>query len=70
MDFDETLNQFNHTRMMLAQSPFNKSVATHSNVRQKLESALKDYEHVFSRLGKMKWGNVPDEAVQEKIRYL
>lgn len=67
-DFNETLNQYNHTRMMLDRLPLNKSVAGRSTVRQKLESTLNDYEYVFSGLGKMQLVNIPDEAVQEKIR--
>jgi two-component system NtrC family sensor kinase len=68
VDLDETLKQFNHARQMLEQIGTNASKGKHSNGRENLASALQDYGDVLSILGKAPWHQLPDEALQEKIR--
>ncbi|MGW8300618.1 MAG: sensor histidine kinase [Desulfobacterales bacterium] len=68
VDLDETLKQFNHARQMLEQIGAHAGKGKHSNGREKLASALRDYGDVLSILGKAPWHQVPDEALQEKIR--
>jgi two-component system NtrC family sensor kinase len=67
-DFNETLNQFNHSRHMLDRLPFNAGLGNRSNARENLQSALEDYGRVLSILGKTQWVKPPDEALQEEIR--
>jgi signal transduction histidine kinase len=67
-DFDETLNQFDHTRRLLGDLPITAGIGGHSNVRENLASALSDYGHLLSPLGQAQQFRAPDEAVQEKIR--
>jgi two-component system NtrC family sensor kinase len=68
VDLDETLKQFNHARQMLEQIGANAGKTKHSNGREDLASALQDYGDVLSILGKAPWHQLPDEALQEKIR--
>ena len=54
-DFNETLNQFNHSRHMLDRLPFNAGLGNRSNARENLQSALEDYGRMLSILGKTQW---------------
>ena len=67
-DFDETRNQFDHTRRILADPPFNAGIGGHSDVRIGLESALSEYGHILSDLDQAQHLNAPGEGMQEKIR--
>ena len=67
-DFDETRKQFDHTRLMLANPPFNTAIGGHSGVSEGLESALSEYGDILSNLGRSEHFNAPGEALQEKIR--
>jgi two-component system, NtrC family, sensor kinase len=67
-DFNETFTQFDQTRQMLNDLPFDAGVGGHSIVRESLESALSDYGRLLSTLGEEERVKVPDEAIQEKIR--
>ncbi|MCG6912000.1 MAG: HAMP domain-containing histidine kinase [Deltaproteobacteria bacterium] len=67
-DFDETRQQFDHTRLMLANPPFNTGRNAHSYAREELESALSEYGDILSTLGREQPFNAPGEPVQEKIR--
>jgi len=69
-DLDETLNQFNHARQMLANLSADGTASTgkHSRYRNNLESALQDYGSVLDTLTPPLQQKPPQEAVQEKIR--
>ena len=68
VDLDETVNQFDHARRMLAKLSAKAGIGEHSNEQGNLESALQEYGNVLSIFGKSPHRNSPDEAVQEKIR--
>jgi signal transduction histidine kinase len=68
VDFDETLNQFNHARQMLVQVGPNGDTDVHSHGRENLSSTLIDYSDELAKLGTIPLHQVPDEALQERIR--
>ena len=67
-DLNETLKQFNHAQGMLVQLSANANIRRHSNHQENLGSALQEYGHVLSILENGPLRQIPDEAVQEKIR--
>ncbi|MEJ2637976.1 MAG: HAMP domain-containing sensor histidine kinase [Desulfosarcinaceae bacterium] len=67
-DFDETLNQFDHTRRLLDDLSTKAGIGGRSYVRNGLASALSNYGHLLSPLGKAQQFKAPDETVQEQIR--
>jgi len=67
-DFDETRNQFDHIRLLLAEPPFNAEMNDHSYSGKGLESALSEYGNILSTIGRAQPFNAPGEALQEKIR--
>jgi len=67
-DLEETLSQFNHARLMLANLSGNVVTGKRSDQRTYLSSAMQDYINVLYGLIKHPPSYTPDESTQEKIR--
>ncbi len=67
-DLDETLTQFADAQRMAEQLSASAAIGKYSSNRNNLESALLDYNRVFSDLRRSTQDGAPAEAVQERIR--
>lgn len=67
-DLEETLNQFNHARLMLAYLSGNTGTAKRPNHRQNLSSSMQDYVNVLYILIENPPPHTPDESTQDKLR--
>jgi signal transduction histidine kinase len=68
IDLDETLRQYGDARQMLVKLPADTRIGNNSKYKRNLASTLRDYGDVISILANAPLSEVPDEAVQDKIR--